>query len=434
MKTLKNATRRTVASGLAVVALGVGAAMAEVDEVVVTGIHEKNLFARGDHVTVRADARADFFVMGWKVDVDSTVGGDMNVFAGQLSVDGTTAGEVILAGGNVATKGTMNDAAVFLGGRIHAGGTIQGPLLMAGGRIENDATILSGAKILAGKYRGRPQMGGDLHVVAGRVELSKETVIRGETQLVAGDVELDGRFEGDVRVMARHAEIAGEVMGDLYVDAAEIEIERTAIIHGKFIYQSPEEADIHSNARIDGDVDFARSERPKRYVGMWLALAGMVALAVIGGLILLGGVATALVPRMFPAAADRVVHTPWRSLGIGAAVVIGTPLAILLVKLTIIGLPLSICLTAAYVLLLPIGLLAATYWAGRSGLRLARVADSDSLPRRLGIVALGVVILAVIGLIPVVGVIVCFVALLLGTGALIVESRNACKAGRTCIA
>ena len=232
-----------------------------------------------------------------------------------------------------------------------------------------------------------------------------------------------------MRVAAREVVIAGEMLGDVFIDAVEITIAPSAIVHGDLHYRGPTEAEIHPDARIDGDVEFTRSERPRRFVGLWLAVAGMAALAVIGGMVLLGAVATALAPRMFPAVADRAALAPWRSLAVGFAILLGVPLLMLVLKLTIVGGPVAICLMAAYVVVLPIGLLAAAYWVGQRGLRLVRVAESATFPHRLAIVALGVCVLSVIGLIPVLGVVVVLAALLFGTGALVLEARGLCHVG-----
>jgi hypothetical protein len=429
MNTWIGSTRMLVFAGLAFAGIGAGVALAEDYDVVVTGVHEGNILARGDHVTVEAEARADLVAMGWKMNIRSQVDGDVMAIGGKVVLDGTVNGDVVVAGGDIGTKGTLNTAAVFIAGKIDLGGSINGLVLAFGGRVVSRGETLSNAKIVAGKVTGRSTVGGNLQIAAGKVDLREETVVRGKTWVATGEAELDGRYEGELHVAAREVVITGEMLGDVFIDAVEIVIEPTAIVHGNLYYRSPAEAEIHPDARIDGDVEFTRSERPLHLVGMWLALAGIVALTVIGGMILLGAVVTTLVPRMFPAAADRIALAPWRSLAIGFAVLFGVPLLTVVLKLSIVGGPLAVCLIAAYVILLPIGLLTAAYWVGRRGLRLARVAESMTFLRRLAIVAVGVCALSVIGLIPVLGVLVVLAALLFGTGALVFEARGLCHLG-----
>jgi hypothetical protein len=423
MNTWIGGMRMLVIAGLAVVGIGVGMASGEV---LVKEFHEGTLFARGDHVTVTAQTRADLVAMGWMLKIRSQVGGDVTAMGGKVYLEGTANGDVVAVGGSIETTGTLNNGVVFVGGRIGLGGSIKGPLLVFGGRVVSKGEILNSAKFIGGTVTGESTVGGNLQVAAGRVDLGKETVVRGTTWIAAGKARLQGRYEGELRVAAREVTIDGEVLGDLMIDAVEVVIAPSAVVRGNLLYRGPAEAKIHPDARIDGDVEFTRSEKPRRFVGFWLAVAGLAVLGVIGGLILQGAVVTALIPRMFPVVADRVVMAPWRSLAVGSAVVFGLPLLMMVLKLTIIGAPLALCLMAAYVIVLPMGLLAAAYWVGRRGLRLAKVTELATFPRRLAVVALGVSVLSVICLIPVLGVLATLVALLLGTGALVLEAHDLC--------
>ena len=60
--------------------------------------------------------------------------------------------------------------------------------------------------------------------------------------------------------------------------ASTSEIEDGAVISGSLHYRSDREAEIASGATIGGDVEFTRSETPRRMVGIAFAIAGMTVL------------------------------------------------------------------------------------------------------------------------------------------------------------
>jgi hypothetical protein len=103
-------------------------------------------------------------------------------------------------------------------------------------------------------------------------------------------------------------------------------------------------------------------------------------------------------------------------LGLGLAVLIATPVVLLILAITVVGLPITIVGAALYFAALFVGYLLAAIgigqWAAR---RFHRDADGAFWPR-VGALAAGLVILTVVGLIPVLGGLFTFAALLIGLG------------------
>ena len=152
------------------------------------------------------------------------------------------------------------------------------------------------------------------------------------------------------------------------------------------------------------------------FVGWLRALIGIVAL----GLLLI-----LLLPGVGTRAIDVLRAEPWASLGIGAAILVITPIVALIVFIIGIfigGWWLGLLLIPLWILALAVGYVVSGFLLGR--LIFARLGWG----RYHDILALlaGLFVLAVVGIIPVLGWLVGLVALVFGTGALaLAVSRRA---------
>ena len=113
--------------------------------------------------------------------------------------------------------------------------------------------------------------------------------------------------------------------------------------------------------------------------------------------------------------------SPWRTFGIGFAVLVATPIAAVILLSTVIGIPLGLVLLAAYVVLASLGLGNAALLVGRQSLAwMGRNWDSGAWGR-IGLVVIGLLIIAIVGLIPILGAIAVLAAISIGIGASAVQ-------------
>ena len=413
-----------------VVALGVlmpfGAIAEENDEEVVkTGFFTKDLFVRGEHVSIRAEVDGDVVAIGGEVDVRSGTTGDVIAMGGNISLDGQVGGEILSAGGEIEIDGIVNGGTVAIGGHVDIDGKITGPVLAVGGQVTTDGTIDRDLKILGGRVFHEAVVNGDLLIAAGDARLSETSVVMGKVWITGGRAAVRGMVAGNLRVAARRIVIAGEVTGDVNLDGVDIEVLPSAVIHGNFIYSSPSEANIHADAKIAGDVAFHRTEAPRHAVGFAFAAVGFVSLMAVGGVILLGTILLLLCPSASIAAARNVGARPWAALGLGFAILVTVPVVIVILMVSVIGIPLAIFLIGLYVLIKMAGLLVLSTAVGMRIMRLFGKTCGDTFWPKLGVLVIGVLTVFIIALIPVVGVIALLIAWVIGTGALGLKVHNA---------
>ena len=398
-------------------------------EIVKTGVVDEDLFISGDDVKVEAEVHGDVVAMGEDVDIQSTVSGDIVAMAGGLRLKSTVAGEVFAMGGHLTDESNAALGASLFGGSVTWEGTVNGPLLITGGSIRSNGSVIGPVKIMGGKIRHAGSVHGDLMVAGGKVEFGRTSVVVGKAWVTSGKAEFKGLVDGELRIAAHSVKISGRIDGDVHIDGVDIEIGDDAVINGNLYYHSDREAEIDDGAKIAGDVEFVRSERPRQMVGFAFAFAGMAALATVGGLILLGAVLLLACPTLFDRVSRNIGERFWASMGIGAAVVFAGPAVIALLVSLVIGIPLAIFIGALYVMALLMGLLASGTVIGTRILRAFGRKNGTSYWARLGVLALGVFLLAVVALIPFVGALIVLAALVVGAGAMLRGVRRSCGTG-----
>ncbi|MDT3437240.1 polymer-forming cytoskeletal protein [Haloarcula sp. 1CSR25-25] len=303
--------------------------------------------------------------------------------------EGQTVSSVDAVAGSIVVRGTVTGDVSGAAGRIHVAET---------GRVEGS---ISGA---AGDIRIDGAVGGDVTAGSGNVRVTETARIGGDVELGAGSVRIDGRIDGDVRVGAETVVIGpnAEIGGELRYDADEFTQDSAATVGGGVV----EDPDLR------GDVGTLT-------VPNWLSW-GFSLLANL----LLGAILLALFPAFSARLAGRASDRPGKTGGVGLLTLVGGPILLAVIAVTIIGIPLAVIGAFAYGLAVWVGLIYGEYAVGAWAVRRAGRDD-----RWLALVA-GIVGFSVLGAIPVLGGFLVFGALLLGLGALVLELRDSFRSRR----
>ena len=337
-----------------------------------------------------------------------TVNDDVYAGAGTISISGTVNGDVIAGGGTITVSGTVTRDLIVGGGTINVTGHVGGSIIAAGGNltlngpVERDIVVTGGMiTIGSGGTIGR-----DLVVAGGTATVSAPIARR--VQMAAGNLTLRNRVGGDVRGRVDHLKLDGAQVG------------------GNLDYTSSNSVEILNGAHVAGTT--IRHTPPDQGGG---ASNGFIAwLRELIGLFVLGLILIFLLPGIATRAIDTLRAQPWPSLGIGAAILVITPIVALIVfvlGLLIGGWWLGALLIPIWLLVLAVGYVVAAFLVGR--LLFARLGWGgyhDALAL-LG----GLFVLTILGLIPVIGWLVGLAAIIFGAGALaLVVSRRGLIAGR----
>ena len=234
-------------------------------------------------------------------------------------------------------------------------------------------------------------------------------VLRGETVdgvfVVSGDVRIAGHVDGDVVLLSGDAVVNGRVDGDLVTIGGQARLLPRAFVAGDVRY-GDERPIVAGDAIVRGDVSKKNgldSLDLFPFLGALIFLIGTFVSSLVLGLLLL---------LIAPRAADAIEARSHERIGpliaIGIAIAIALPLAALIATVTIVGLPLAFVIFLALLPLWAVAYCASAWVLGRRMVKAPR-------SRYLAFLA-GVAVLAVVGLVPVVGWLVSLAAVVFGLG------------------
>src|SRR2546428_110206 len=276
-----------------------------------------------------------------------TINDDIYAAGGTISIDGTVNGSVIAAGGTITVSGTVSRDVMIAGGTVNVTGKVGGSVRAVGGNItlngpvEQDVVVTGGTvDIASGGTIGR-----DLVIAGGTATVSAPVARR--VTMGSGDLTLRGRVGGDVRGSVDRLRLDGAPIG------------------GHLDYTSGHSGGFANGGRLARTTTrHTPTERGTRGVaGGFLGwLRGLIGIFALGVLLLM------LLPRFSTRSIDTLRAEPWASLGIGAAILVVTPIVALLVfvvGLLLGGWWLGLLLVPLWILALAIGYVVSGFLLGR---------------------------------------------------------------------
>jgi cytoskeletal protein CcmA (bactofilin family) len=304
-------------------------------------------------------------------------------------------------------------------------------LFAAGGTVTIDAPV-RGTAHAAGRYvRVHREVGqnlyaagydveiaapvrGDLIAAGYRVEIDSNSSV-GKDMLAAGRfIVLRGPVAGSVNVTARDVEIAGPISGSVEIRARQIRFGEGARIAGTLTYRSDRKIDVPASVIAPDRVTANVVARPSG--------AALIARIVVGLIVFLGVmlVLTAIFAFVFKnrlaRAREMLATHPWRDLFLGIVATSALFGSILVLAVSLIGIP----LIPLIVLLTPFAILAgyltSAYAVGAALLGRPRYATGSGAAA-FGAILVGLIVLAIVSAIPLLGWVVAVLAVIIGIGA-----------------
>ena len=317
------------------------------------------------------------------------LGDDVLASGSAPSLGDTIAGDAILAGGEISFNGRTGGDYVAAGGRQDVRGHIHGSMRAAAGRIEVRASVDRNATI----------GGGDIFI-------DSTSVIGRNVYLIGPKIKIEATVRGGLLATGADMEINGPVAGDVEVAGGSLRLGPRAQIGGNLTYRLKEEVRIDPGAKIGGKITSLPISKGK---GLFTVLWTV-------GVVLAGIVAVLLVPGFMTGAAQRINDAPVRSIVVGIASAILIPIAIVIAAITAIGLPLALIVAALVLVFVALSEVPVSIWVG------AKILHNRTLLGRQSTLVnffLGALVLTIIGVVPIIGPILNFIAVCIGYGALL---------------
>jgi len=244
-------------------------------------------------------------------------------------------------------------------------------------------------------------------------------VREGNITVFGGDVVIEGEAQGDVTVFSGDLRINGRVDGNVTHFGGNTTLGNEAVIDGDFT-RFGGTVDRAPGARIEGnETTGLRIFSPfANFLAGLFALLFTLALAIV---------VVAILPEQTRVLANTIDQQPLPSLGYGILATILIPvLFVILALLIIVGWILIPFAAIAVALSYFYGYVGVARWLGDRIMGTARAANQSPIV----VVLVGALILGVIGLIPILGGLVQFIAAVTGLGAVLISKYGTGKPWR----
>ena len=325
----------------------------------------------------------DFYIAGGNVSSAGTISGDLIAAGGNVLINSAVSQDVIAAGGSVTILGTVGDDIRVGGGNITISSTVVGDVVAAGGQ-----TQISG-----------PGIGGDVLWGGGTIRI--EAPVAGDLKLGGGDVYINAPIKGNV-----------QFMGD------KLTLGSAAVIQGNLTYTSPNAAVLETGAVVRGETKYEKQESKAGGVAK-AGLATFLTLALLTKFLmtLACALVLGLIFQKYAIAMVRgAVAGPLLELGRGFAVLVITPVASIILLITVLGIPLGILGLIAFVAMCIFASIAAPIVLG-SVVHKWTMKPSDYQVTWLTIL-IGAVLYSILGWIPIIGWLAKFALMLITLGTM----------------
>jgi cytoskeletal protein CcmA (bactofilin family) len=307
-------------------------------------------------------------------------------------------GNAFEAGGSVDLDDPVVRNAFVSGGDVEVRGPVGGNLYAAGGEVT-----------LEGPVDGNARMAG------GRLLIAPEARVVGDATLAGGSMTMDGRVEGDLRAFGERLTVNGPVNGDLQFAGEELRLGPGARIGGEVSYRGEGRVRVDPAAQVAGAIRKNEGGEDWHRFAHGARIAGGITVSL--GMLLLGALLVLALPRFSREAAAAIREKPWQSLALGFAMLVGVPVLLVVLVVTLIGIPLAVLLAFAYGALLVLGWLLAALFVGDTVLGRIDAGKLESVWWRVLFLLLAIVAIAFVRLVPVAGPIVTCLLFLAGIGA-----------------
>ncbi len=337
----------------------------------------------GDEILIEEYLNESLYAAGESITVDAAVNGDITAFGGTVTTNKKVKADLVAMGGTVSINSEVGDDIHACGGSININSAIGGDVMSLGGTININSDVK-----------------GDLRTIGGTINVNGK-VIR-DVLALGGSININGPVGGSLALTGGEVTINSVVLGDVTVEAGKVKLGKKALIKGDLKYRSKEI--IFKEEQVEGSII---KEEPRKQI----KFPSKTVLMIFGALalLLISIIVVAIFPKLSTALADNIKKDFWKMLLYGLLALIVTPIAAIIIAITIVGIPVTIILIFLYILAIYISKIFAALYIGKRVIKSKKVV----MP-----VIVGIIIYIILANIPFIGWLVKLLAILLGLGTI----------------
>jgi cytoskeletal protein CcmA (bactofilin family) len=324
------------------------------------------------------EVKTDLFVFADRTQINGNVDGDLVVFSRSVTVNGHITGDIL---------GFSQD--IVINGRVDGNVRCSAQTLRLNGSVQKNVMTW-----------------------AGELDLTDKSNVGGTLTAGSGDAELNGQVTGDVMAVGGNFDVNGSLDHNAVFRAATLLIGSSAEIKGHTKFEGDREATISHGAKLASPIEFVRrkhgSERDYSSLRFYWHQILLWGASFVFGLVLL-----LLAPGFF-FDTERACGKTAQAIGFGLLFLFATPIAAIIVCVTIVGLGVGISTVLLYLIAIYSAQVFVGSWIGERIL-----GGGVGVGAGLGRLALGLLILRAVGIVPYLGHWISFLVVAWGMGAIV---------------
>jgi hypothetical protein len=331
---------------------------------------------KGDNVEINKDEtiNGDAFMTGHHAKVEGTVDGDLYVFCQEADIEGHITGDVIAFA----------------------------QIVRISGQVDGNVRSFTNTSLISGTVNK------NILSFSETINVDRSAKIGGSVTAFVNSLTLDGKLGRDVLAFVNAASISGSIGGGIDAQGNSLRFNSGAVVGGPVKYKGNNAPDVSSGAKLAVPVEFTKIEHhTNNDSGFFIWRIIWTAAVLLFGMVLF-----LLMPAFARDSALAAEHYG-ASFGLGVLVLFGVPVAALIACVTVVGLlvglsTFTLWITCLYCAQIVVGAIVGQWLMGRT----------SETWQLIGRMAVGVILLRVLGMIPHLGGWVKFAIVLWGMGAI----------------
>lgn len=311
-----------------------------------------------------------------------------------ITVDGKVNGDVVAFGQKIIINGEVDGAVYAMGQEVVVNGKIKHNLNAAGAKI-----IINGEVEQTSYWAGA------------EIQLNNSAKLGGGLMAMGSKINIQAPVNGQLYAFGDSVTINSTIKGDTTVASSNLVVGDSAKIEGNLRYETSSDAKISNDKNITGSVTKIQPEqsKAKNWVGMFVS-------TIVGFLtsLILGLVFVNLLPSTSAQITSKMTKHTAFTIVCGLLTLIITPIAVILLLVTIIGLSLGLVVGLIYIALLFVAEIVTAFWLGRLIVKEQKITFAANLYA----LVIGLLIIKILQIIPIIGAMTVILSLIFGLGGI----------------
>ncbi len=320
--------------------------------------------------------------------------------AERVEIDGTVNGDVAVLASSFVLKGTVNGSVYVLAQTVQLDGTVSGNVHV----MASDVSVAGSAQ--------------SVYAAASSFVTTKESKMDSTLAAAAANADVAGSVGHSAYIGASKAAYNAATGGSVKIAAQEITVGPSAVIAGDLSYSESAQIQVENDKNISGSIK--KFATPKTtHTPTWVSVLTKVFFGLVSSFVL-GMVLLWLAPGSVVATGEFLRRKPANALLTGFGFLIGGPIVLFMLAITLIGLPLAVLGIMLYIAALMVANVFVAILVGRRVLATGPdcvSARANTLPLLVGLLIIGLV-----SALPAIGGVMSFAVTIGGIGALVARS------------